>query len=108
MRVNFGERQFLYSEGSAHREAANIVEESESAETVMANFGALPFAVGSSDSEGEGEESGEGGGASVVELAHTGLPTRKLKPPIATVGKRDTVYYSCTVLLVLIKSYMYL
>ncbi len=90
MRVNFGERAFLYAGGSVHREAANIQEDSESAETVLAHFGALPFSVGGSDSEAEkeGEEVTKmAGGPSVVELSHTGPPTRKLKPPIATVGE---------------------
>ena len=87
LRVNFGDKPFLSAEGSAHREAANILEEGDSTEEVVANFGALPFAVGLSDSEGETEGGEEKKGErSVMELAQTGPPTRKLKPPIATVG----------------------
>jgi len=88
VRVNFGDRPFSFVEGHAHRDAADLQEEGESTEEVAAIFGALPFATGMSDSEGEGvggESSGKGG--SVVELAQMGPPTRRLKPPIATIGK---------------------
>ena len=46
--------------------------------------------MGGSESEGEEGGSGEGGSGegSVIELAQTGPPTRKLKAPIATVGRR--------------------
>lgn len=84
--MNFGNRPFLYAEGSAHREAANILEEEDSTEEVVANFTVLPFAVGLSDSEEETDGEEKKGERSVVELAQTGPPTRKLKPPIATVG----------------------
>ena len=45
--------------------------------------------MGGSESEGEEGGSGEGGSGegSVIELAQTGPPTRKLKTPIATVGR---------------------
>lgn len=89
VRVNFGESPFSYSEGHAHRNAADIQEEGDSAEEVVANFGALPFALGGSDSEGEGSiggDSSSGGRGSIIELAQSGPPTRKLKPPIATIG----------------------
>ena len=87
VRVNFGDRQFLFAEGHEHRDAADLHEERESVEEVAAIFEVLPFATGASDSEGEGvgEERREGG--SVVELSQIGPPTRKLKAPIATVGK---------------------
>ena len=87
VRVNFGDRQFLFAEGHVHRDAADLHEEGESVEEVAAIFGVPPFATGASDSEGEGvgEERKEGG--SVVELSQMGPPTRKLKAPIATVGK---------------------
>lgn len=92
MRANFGERPFAYVEGHAHRDAADIEEEGVSMEEMVANFEALPFAIlPGSDSEGEGP--GAVGGASenetgsVVELSQTGPPTKKMKAPIATVGK---------------------
>ena len=92
VRANFGERQFAYVEGHAHRDAADIEEEEVSMEEMVANFEALPFAMlGGSDSEGEGSAGGSGEqgetGGSVVELAQTGPPTKKMKAPIATVGK---------------------
>ena len=78
-------------EGHAHRDAADIEEEEVSMEEMVANFEALPFAMlGGSDSEGEGSAGGTGEqetGGSVVELAQTGPPTKKMKTPIATVGK---------------------
>jgi hypothetical protein len=82
-------------EGHAHRDAADIEEEEVSMEEMVANFEALPFAMlGSSDSEGEG--SGGSGeqetGGSVVELAQTGPPSKKMKAPIATVGEYTTVH----------------
>jgi len=53
----------------------------------MANFEALPFCV-VSDDETETTETTDSAQAHipVVELTHTGPNTRKLKPPIATVG----------------------
>ena len=82
-------------EGHAHRDAADIEEEEVSMEEMVANFEALPFAMlGGSDSEGEGSAGGTGDqatGGSVVELAQTGPPTKKMKTPIATVGKYTTV-----------------
>ena len=92
VRANFGERQFAYVEGHAHRDAADIEEEEVSMEEMVANFEALPFAMlGGSDREGEGSAGGSGEqgetGGSVVELAQTGPPTKKMKAPIATVGK---------------------
>ena len=58
-------------------------------EEMVANFEALPFAMlGGSDSEGEGSgATGEQETGSVVELSQTGPPTKKMKTPIATVGK---------------------
>ena len=90
VRVNFGDRPFSFVEGHAHRDAADLQEEGESTEEVAAIFGALPFAAGTSDSEGEGAGGESGGkGGSVVELAQTGPPSRRLKPPIATIGKSE-------------------
>lgn len=89
MRVNLGDRPFIYSEGSSHREAANIVEQGDSTEEVVANFDVLPFAISTSDSEGETEKESKSGPVSVVELTQSGPPTRKLRPPIATVGMND-------------------
>ena len=90
MRANFGERPFAYVEGHAHRDAADIEEEGVSMEEMVANFEALPFAmIAGSDSEGEGAGSSEQETGSVVELAQTGPPTKKMKTPIATVGKSD-------------------
>ena len=90
VRANFGERQFAYVEGHAHRDAADIEEEGVSTEEMVANFEALPFALlPGSDSEGEGPAgggSGEKEAGSVVELSQTGPPTKKMKAPIATVG----------------------
>lgn len=89
VRANFGERPFAYIEGHAHRDAADIEEEGVSMEEMVANFEALPFAMlAGSDSEGEGigGSEQEAGGGSVVELAQTGPPTKKMKTPIATVG----------------------
>ena len=76
-------------EGHAHRDAADIEEEEVSMEEMVANFEALPFAMlGGSDSEGVGWGGcGEQETGSVVELAQTGPPTKKMKTPIATVGK---------------------
>ena len=92
VRANFGERPFAYVEGHAHRDAADIEEEEVSMEEMVANFEALPFAMlAGSDSEGEGSGgSGEQEAGSVVELAQTGPPTKKMKTPIATVGKCRT------------------
>ncbi len=87
MRVNLGEKAFLYAEGTAHREAANIMEDSESVESVLAHFAVLPFHIGNSESDREEEGVSKGTVATVVELSHIGPPTRKLKPPIATVGE---------------------
>lgn len=89
VRANFGERAFSYVEGHAHRDAADIEEEGVSMEEMVANFEALPFAMmAGSDSEGEGTGGGgEQETGSVVELAQTGPPTKKMKTPIATVGK---------------------
>ena len=88
VRVNFGDRPFAYGEGHAHRNAADV-EEGDTMEEVAANFDALPFAVGTSDSEGEEVDGEAEGGAAgmVVELAQTGPPTKKMKTPIATVGE---------------------
>ena len=92
MRVNFGDRPFAYGEGHAHRNAADI-QKGDSAEELAALFEVLPFALGMSDSEEEevvsegGEEREKGGNGIVVELSHTGPPAKKMKTPIATVGK---------------------
>lgn len=93
MRVNFGSRAFLYSEGHTHREAADLLEEVESSEAVAMLFSALPFAAEECDTEkdeevglgksGEEIEKDEG---MVIDLSQTGPRTRKLKPPIPTVG----------------------
>ena len=95
VRVNFGDRPFAYGEGHTHRNAADV-QKGDSAEELVANFEVLPFAFGSSDSEGEegkgqadgkeGGGAGGGGGVVVVELSQTG-PTKKMKTPIATVGE---------------------
>lgn len=89
VRVNFGDRSFVYVEGHTHRDAADALDR-QSTEEVVANFDALPFAItdGGSESDGEGVDGGggeEGGG--VVELSQAGPLTKKLKAPIATVGE---------------------
>ena len=90
VRVNFGDRPFAYGEGHAHRNAADV-QKGDSAEELVALFEVLPFALGMSDSEEDvtgGEGEGEkGGGGVVVELSQTGPPTKKMKTPIATVGR---------------------
>ncbi len=87
VRVNLGDRAFLYADGTAHREAANILEDVESIESVLAHFAVLPFNIAASETESVEKSSSEGTKVTVVELSHIGPPTRKLKPPIATVGE---------------------
>lgn len=87
--MNFGSSPFLYGEGRAHREAADLVEQEESCEEIIALFAVLPFA---NDWEGETdqpEQKGEGrvDEGVVIELSQTGPPTKKLKPPIMTIGE---------------------
>lgn len=91
--MNFGSRAFLYAEGHTHREAADLLEEVESSEAVAMLFAVLPFAGEESDAE-EVEEMGSGKSAGeierdegmVIELSQTGPPTRRLKPPMPTIG----------------------
>ena len=89
--MNFGSRGFVYGEGVAHREAADLVQQEESCEELAATFALLPFHNEDMDSEEEepsqGSRSGEGEEGVVVELSQTGPPTRKLKPPIVTIGE---------------------
>lgn len=86
--MNFGGRPFLYGEGHAHREAADLVEQEESCEEVAALFAVLPF----HDVDSESDRSQQDGGdmerdeGVVVELSQTGPYTRRLKPPIMTIG----------------------
>ena len=89
--MNFGSRAFAYSEGRAHREAADLIEQEENCEEILALFAELPFAC---EWESEEEEEPKGGGGErlsdegvVVELSQTGPPTRKLKSPIVTIGR---------------------
>ena len=88
VQVNFGTRVFMYSEGRAHREAADLVEQEESCEEIVALFAVLPFANDWESDEEEEEQKGEGlvDEGVVMELSQTGPPTRKLKPPIVTIG----------------------
>lgn len=86
--MNFGSRPFVYGEGRGHREAADLVEQEESCEEIIALFAVLPFA---NDCESEVEEEEEKGErlqdeGMVIELSQTGPPIRKLKPPIVTIG----------------------
>lgn len=98
MRVNFGSRTFLYAEGHAHREAADLLEEVESSEAVAMLFAIMPFAGEESEAEGEEEELGSGRSVGemereegvVIELSQTGPPTRRPKPPIPTIGTLST------------------
>lgn len=89
--MNFGSHPFKYAEGHVHREAADVVEQEESCEEILALFAVLPFAnewesdVEEEQQEGEGPR-GEGDEGVVVELSQTGPPTRKLKSPIVTIG----------------------
>lgn len=91
VQVNFGHSPFLYVEGRAHREAADLVQQGESCEELAAIFALLPFH--SEDMESEEEESqgtksgGDGEEGVVVELSQTGPPTRKLKAPMVTIGQ---------------------
>lgn len=93
LRVNFGNRPFAYAKGHADREAANIIEEGESLEEIAALFSVLPFDTEESEVQdtfkaaGEAHGSGECDEGVVIELSQTGPPTRKLKPPIITIGK---------------------
>ena len=91
MRVNFGDRLFVYGEGHAHRNVADI-EKGNSVEEIVALFNVLPFAQEASESEEEeremkeeGEEGEEGG--VVMELSNMGPLTKTMKTPIATVGE---------------------
>lgn len=90
--MNFGSRPFAFGEGHAHREAADIVEQEESCEEVAALFAVLPFTHVDSEPE-ESEEVGEleRDEGVVMELSQTGPYTRRLKPPIVTIGKCDHV-----------------
>ena len=88
--MNFGSGVFVYGEGRAHREAADLVQQEESCEELAAIFALLPFH--NEDIESEEDEPSQGGRSDgeegvVVELSQTGPPTRKLKPPIVTIGK---------------------
>lgn len=91
--MNFGNRGFVYSEGLSHRQAADIMEQEESCEEVVAMFAILPFANLDEEEEEEEEEGGstqqgdrEREEGVVVELSQTGPPTRRLKAPIGTIG----------------------
>ena len=98
MRVNFGDRPFLYGEGHAHRNAADI-QKGDTAEEVAALFAELPFHDDSSDTEEGGEEratetgreerDGEETGV-VVDLAQTAPQMKSMRTAIATVGERNT------------------
>ena len=90
MRVNFGDRPFVYGEGHAHRNAADV-QKGDSAEEMAAAFMVLPFAEEISEGEeekreeGGGGEEGEGDEGTVVDLSQTG--PKMMKTAIATVGK---------------------
>lgn len=92
--MNFGGYPFLYGEGHAHREAADLVEQEGSCEEISALFAVLPFPLCDEDSDAEDEqEKGEGlqEGAEgvVIELSQIGPPTRRLKPPMVTIGMKQ-------------------
>ena len=61
MRVNFGDRPFVYAEGHAHRNAADVPK-GDSAEEIAALFAELRFQEGASeDGEISDDEMGEDG-----------------------------------------------
>ena len=102
MRVNFGSRTFLYAEGHAHRDAADLLEEVESSEAVAMLFSHLPFGGEETDPEDE-DEVGSGKNGSemerdegmVIDLSQTGPLTKRLKPPIPTIGTRLRIVVVC-------------
>lgn len=79
----------MYGEGRGHREAADLVEQEESCEEIIALFAVLPFANNWESEVEEEEQKGEGfvDEGVVIELSQTGPTTRRLKPPIVTIGK---------------------
>ena len=87
--MNFGNRPFAYGEGRGHREAADLVEQEESCEEILALFAVLPFANDWESETEEEEQKGEGfvDEGVVIELSQTGPPTKRLKPPIVTIGE---------------------
>ena len=92
MRVNFGDRPFVYGEGHAHRNAADV-QKGDSAEEMAAAFLELPFSEETSEGEEEGEEGGGGGEGdgegdegTIVDLSQAGPQTKMMKMAIATVG----------------------
>ena len=102
VRVNFGDRSFAYGEGHAHRNAADV-QKGDSAEELVALFEVLPFALGMSDSEEEESREGErekGGNGIMVELSHTGPPTKRMKTPIATVGEWHSSNHTTVIVVV--------
>lgn len=96
MRVNFGDRPFVYGEGHAHRNAADI-QKGDSAEELVALFEELPFNDLSEDEQtddgGANEVAGSGvegeSKGMVMELSQTGPLTKMMKSPIATVGENS-------------------
>ena len=88
MWANFGERLFVYPDGHAHRDAANIAE-AESEEEVLALFQVLPFASVISDSEdgvseeGRAEEEVEEKAEEAEKTLPSGPPCHKLTPAAA-------------------------
>lgn len=93
--MNFGNRPFVYGDGRSHREAADLVELEESCEEKATLFAVLPFSIVESEPEQpsakeleeEEEEERKRDEGVVLELAQTGPHTRKLKPPIVTIGE---------------------
>ena len=96
MRVNFGDRPFVYGEGHAHRNAADV-QKGDSAEEMAAAFMELPFSEETSEGEeeegkeGGGGEEGEGDKGTVVDLSQAGPQTKMMKTAIATVGESLSV-----------------
>ena len=70
VKANFGDRPFVYSEGHAHRDAADVPE-GESLEEIVALFKELPF-------HPYDDEEGEGGGD--VHVPPLPQPTEEVKP----------------------------
>ena len=100
MRVNFGDRPFVYGEGHAHRNAADV-QKGDSAEEMAAAFMELPFSEETSEGEEEGEEGGGGGEGegdegTIVDLSQAGPQTKMMKTAIATVGESLSVSTSTT------------
>ena len=68
------------------------MEEEENSEEVASLFAVLPFANEvESETEEDCEALGEKDEGMVIELSQTGPPTRKLKPPIVTIGMQKNI-----------------